>query len=99
MLTPIDLEAKLTLDTKIRLDENGLPRNQFNDYERHLYARKLHLDGLTESEVREKLLQLNLSDIPFRAKEKYITDILNSLIVGFPNKEGKLLPVYEQIGE
>ena len=76
------VEAKLTYDTATRLNDVGLPLHPDNDYERHLYARKLRLEGYSRDEVRENIIALGLEDIPANKKYQYIEDLLDSVIVG-----------------
>ena len=93
---PPDILEKLKYDISTRLGPDGLPLHEGNDYERHLYARKLMLEGLSREQVREALFQLDLTDIPSNKWVSYVEDITHSAIVGFPNPEGNLLPVYAE---
>lgn len=98
MSLPPDLQAKLEMDTVLRLGPDGRPLNPGNDYERHLYARALVGQGLTQAQVAQALLGLGLEDVPPNKRQSYVEDILHSVLVGFPNKEGDLLPAYQKVG-
>lgn len=85
-----EVERKLEIDIATRLDTEGKPILPGNDYERHLFARRLRLAGKTKNETESALVCLGLEDIPPNKKESYVKDILNSVLVGFDNTE----PIY-----
>lgn len=88
-----ETEQRLELDMFLRLDADGLPIHRGNDYERHLYARKLRLDGKTREEARQALMELDLGDVPAKSVSRYIDDVLDSILVGFYNTQ----PIYEEV--
>ena len=90
----LDLQRKLDADTIIFIRPNGLPEDPLNDYQRRLFARRLKLSGRNQEEIKIALLALGLDDVSPGKRLNYIRDILNSVIVGFPNDKGNLLPAY-----
>ena len=93
------LLSKLEADMSLRLTAGGLPKNSLNDYERHLYARRLRLEGLSYEQVRNALLDLGLTDVSIGQRLSYVEDVLHSIIVGFPNAEGQLLGIWGEAKE
>ena len=88
------LDEKAGLDMQLRLDINGIPLHPGNDYERHLFARRLKLEGKSRDEVRQALIDLGLNDVSDNRRSKYLEDILNSVLVGFSETP---LPVYMEV--
>ncbi len=82
MKLPQAMQDKIDFDMGLRLI-NGKPANPENDYERHLYARKLHLQGHSRDFIKGALLGLGLADVSPKARGRYIEDVLHSAIVGF----------------
>lgn len=79
----LKLRQKLARDIKERLTPEGKPKDSTNDYERHLYARKLFLEGKTLGEVAKALAELGLADVMPHKREKYLADVLlSSLVLG-----------------
>jgi len=85
--------AKLEYDLHVRLKADGTPVTPGNDYERHLYARKLRLEGKTRKQTWAALVALGLDDIPPNKRRSYLDDVLNSILVGYSDNP---LPIYEE---
>ena len=81
-----DFLAHLTPDS--RWDQLGFDSS--NDYQRHLYALFLRIHGLSEDQVFAKIFVLS-RDVSEGRRAKYVSDVLNSEIVGF-NKGRILIP-------
>ena len=90
-----ELELRLDVDIKCRLDSDGIPLHKGNDYERHLFARKLKLEGKSREQTREALSVLGLEDVSDRKRERYLDDILDSILVGYSELS---LPIYTERG-
>ena len=69
--------------------------NPLNDYHRHLYALFLRLSGQRLSEVWVALFSLS-EDVSLPQRHKYVDDVVHSQIVGFPQKDGSLIPIPAQ---
>ena len=80
---------KVEADMSVRLTAEGKPVNPGNDYELHLYARSLRLAGKDRQEVRQALFDTRLPGIPLNKRASYVADILQSVIVGFPDNTGE----------
>lgn len=93
-LLRLALNLKTRRDIESRLDYKGFPINPGNDYERHLFACKLRQEGKERGEVREALFDLGLEDVAENKRDKYVEDILNSILVGFSDTP---LPVYLEV--
>jgi len=89
-----ELESRLKNDMQLRLGPDGKPVTKGNDYERHLFARKLAEDGKTREQTKQALLELGLDDIPVAKRERYINDVLNSILVGYSETVDDMEPVY-----
>ena len=85
------LEDKLLYDTENRLWPDGKPIHKGNDYERHLYARKLREEGKSRVDVTLALYELGLDDISESQRGQYVQDILDSILVGFSDNP---LPIF-----
>ena len=83
------VDKKLDDDTARRLRDNA-PVHPGNDYELHLLARKLRLEGKDRKEVRAVLMTL-VNHIPQDKRANYLADILDSILVGFCDNP---LPAY-----
>jgi len=88
-----ELEERLEFDMLTRLESNGFPTHRGNDYERHLLARKLRIEGKSRQGVSDLLFALGLEDISINKRASYVEDILNSVLVGFSHSP---LPIYEE---
>ena len=99
MSLPLDIEAKLAQDMVSRLTIEGMPRNLGNDYERHLFARRLALMGKGREEVANALWALGLADVPINRRANYVEDVLSSVLVGLPSEGKPMLPVYQEFSE
>ncbi len=86
-----DLELRLKTDIERRLGPDGTPLHKGNDYERHLFARKLRLEGKTREQAREALEALGMDDVSSNKRERYLDDILDSILVGYSEFS---LPIY-----
>ena len=91
-LTP-EQEAALERDMLLRLDADGYPIHHGNDFELHLFARKLKQGGASRAEVVDALRPLVITKVPFGKVEQYISDIVDSILVGFGN-----LPIFTDDG-
>ena len=69
--------------------------NPLNDYQRHLFALFLRIAGWNEAQVYARIYQLS-TDVPRNKKESYVKDVIHSAIVGFPRKDGSLIPIPSQ---
>ena len=85
------LVEKAERDMRARLDPAGMPLHLNNDYERHLFARRLRLEGRSREEARQALIDLGLEDVMLDRRVQYVNDILDSILVGYSNKP---LPIY-----
>lgn len=88
------MEQKADLDMLSRLNSEGKPLHSNNDYERHLYARRLRQQGRARGEAKVTLAELGLDDIREGKRESYLNDILDSVIVGYSDNP---LPVYLEV--
>lgn len=86
-----ELESRLNIDMNLRLGSDGFPLHKGNDYERHLFARKLKLEGKSREEAKEALEAFGLDDISNRKRESYVNDVLDSILVGYSELG---LPIY-----
>ena len=91
---PPEIEQRLELDMLLRLTFEGYPKNKGNDYERHLFARRLRINGKSRDEVKEALFDLGLDDVSAGQKAQYVDDVLDSVLVGFSNTQ----PIYQEVG-
>lgn len=82
-------EAEIEMAMQLRLDAEGYPTHPGNDYELHLFARKLKQGGASREEVKAILLPMVITKVPFAKAEQYVSDIADSIIVGFGD-----LPIY-----
>ena len=73
--------AKAEVDILLRLTPEGLPSHPGNDYELHLAARRLRKTGMGRGEIAARISGLGLGHIPISKRERYIGDILRSVIV------------------
>jgi len=90
-MNAVNIEEKLQFDTKSRLGPDGQPLHAGNDYERHLYARKLREEGKSRTDVLLSLYELGLDDISESKRGQYVQDVLDSILVGFSDNP---LPIY-----
>ena len=72
--------------------------NPLNDYQRHLYALFLRLAGIDEAKVWAKIYSL-ATDVELRSRQRYVNEVIHSAIVGFPQQDGSLIPIPEQVVE
>ena len=93
-LLRLALNEKTSRDMALRLDIFGLPLHPGNDYERHLFAHKLKLEGKDRDEVREALFALGLEDVAEDKRDKYVEDVLDSILVGFSDNP---LSIYMEV--
>jgi hypothetical protein len=93
---PEGLRGKVEADLEVRASNGGFQLDIANDYQLHLYALYLRINGRGEEEIKNELLGMPLQ-VPEHKKARYVDDIVHSLIVGFPNNEGELLPVYMEV--
>ena len=92
--------GKVGMDLLAHVDETRKTWRQdnfdpLNDYQRHHYALFLKIAGRSYSDIWTTLYAL-AKDVEHRQRKKYITDILHSEIVGFPNPDGSLLAIPNQ---
>ena len=90
-MSVVTIEEKIKFDTENRLGSDGKPLHKGNDYERHLYARKLREEGKSRVDVLLSLYELGLDDISENKRGQYVQDILDSILVGFSDNP---LPIY-----
>lgn len=83
--------SKITDDLKHRLGADGRPLHPGNDYERHLYALSLRLQGRSRKEVEKALFDLGLKDVSAPKRAEYVRLVLESQLVGFGN-----IPSFEE---
>ena len=69
--------------------------NPLNDYQRHLHALFLRIAGNSYTVVWAQLYAL-AEDVQPRSRSRYIDEVLHSEIVGFPRKDGSLIPIPKQ---
>jgi hypothetical protein len=93
---PSGIRGKVEADLKGMTSGRGFRFDVANDYQLHLYALHLRLSGKTEQEITDALMGMPLQ-VSDHKKARYVDDIVHSLIVGFPNNEGELLPVYMEV--
>ena len=72
--------------------------NSLNDYQRHLFALFLRLSGMDESLVWAKIYVLS-KDVSLSQRQRYVNEVLHSAIVGFPQSDGSLIPIPNQVVE
>jgi len=96
---PGDIRGKVTTDFLKLVKEDGswsfASFNSQNDYQRHLYALFLKQANYNEDSIKSALYPFCL-DVAFGQRDSYIDDIVHSVIVGIPNEQGNLLPIYEE---
>jgi hypothetical protein len=94
---PQDFRDRVRLSLEERFNGGELVFNFDNDWDLHLYALVLRSQGIKRNDVESMLMGLPLIHIPQRKKEKYVSDILDSIVVGYKNPK-EALPVFIQKG-
>ena len=98
---PVEFRAKVTGDLLSHLRAGGrewdhVSFNPLNDYQRHLYALFLRIAGKDENEVARAIYDIAI-DVEPRKRIKYVSDVIHSAIVGFPQADGTLIAIPSQV--
>ncbi len=93
---PPSIRPKVEADLAAGTEPDGFRFDVSNDYQLHLYALYLRQQGSSEQAITAELLAMSIP-VPASKKAGYVDDVVHSVIVGFPNQAGELLPVYQRV--
>jgi len=96
---PVEFRAKVLKDLLEHLTPDQKwdfgSFNPLNDYQRHLHALFLRLSGVKRNMVAARLFAIS-TDVELPRRTNYVSDVIHSVIVGFPKKNGGLIPIPNQ---
>ena len=90
---PKDFRDRVRISLEEHQKDGEFIFNFDNDWDLHLYALVLRSQGVERLDVESKLLELPLIHVPQNKKERYINDVLDSIVVGYKNPK-EALPVF-----
>ena len=98
---PLEFRAKVMRDllSHLKADEREWDYARFNplnDYQRHLYGLFLRTAGKDQQEVSRAIYDI-ATDVEPRKRISYVSDVIHSAIVGFPQADGTLIAIPSQI--